>query len=471
MATLNMIRGRNVTAASEGVKPTELPADIQQEQMQLARRQALVDAMLGQTAAYRGNTEMAGNMAIARSPWEAVAQTLSAGLLSHKANKLEGEAKQLPEKLAELNRSEMAQYTRLRDGAQLPADQQGPNMPGSQSAADDFGLTSRSNVVQALTQKRLEREGELQQMYKEKAADSLSNAGKLAAGQTGQLPQDPSMVKPEPIEDKGGILFQNGAPIPALPAEAQFKQVTRPDGSVDYVSSQTGKGTSGGGPRITVNAGVTNQGETAMAKAFGEEVVKGFKEFNKEAIQARKMLDTLENMKAKLNSPDGINTGTLASFTNSLGTFADSVGFPLSAEQRQRLANDAGYQSAFAGEIAAYLTSGGGVGRSLTDADRVMLEKQYPQMSQTPQGQRQIIEDLTRRAKGRINTYGERMRELQALYPDIANYAKIGMPVPSTEQEAAPTPGASGTAPGTGTGKAIPWNQIKSRPATPGGVR
>lgn len=468
MATLNMIRGRNVTAASEGVKPTELPADIQQEQMQLARKQALVDAMLGQTAAYRGNTEMAGNMAIARSPWEAVAQTLSAGLLSHKANKLEGEAKQLPEKLAELNRSEMAQYARLRDGAQLPADQQGPSMPGSQAAADDFGLTSRSNVVQAMTQKRLEREAEMKQMLAERAAEQSTNASIVQAAQGGGA----AALAPKAGEIKSydpkqiAVDTETGQPSNVL--NDTVTQAPGPNGVVNQFPSgaQSSVQTS---PSINIGGvSVTTKGEGKMAEKLGEFGAEGFKEFAKEAVQAKKMLGTLENMKAKLNSPDGINTGTLASFTNSLGTFADSVGFPLSAEQRQRLANDAGYQSAFAGEIAAYLTAGGGVGRSLTEADRVMLEKQYPQMSQTPQGQRQIIEDLTRRAKGRIEAYGERMRELQAIYPDIANYAKIGMPVPSTVQEAAPTPGAS---PGTGAGKAIPWNQIKSRPATPGGVR
>lgn len=470
MATLNMIRGRNVTAASEGVKPAELPADIQQEQMQLARKQALVDAMLGQTAAYRGNTEMAGNMAIARSPWEAVAQTLSAGLLSHKANKLEGEAKQLPEKLAELNRSEMAQYTRLRDGAQLPTDQQGPSMPGSQSAADDFGLTSRSNVVQAMTQKRLEREAEMKQMLAERAAEQSTNASVVQAAQGGGAAAlAPKAGEIKPYDPKQiAVDTETGRPSNVL--DNTVTQAPGPNGLVNQFPSgaQSSVQTN---PSINIGGvSVTTKGEGKMAEELGKFGAEGFKEFAKEAVQAKKMLGTLENMKAKLNSPDGINTGTLASFTNSLGTFADSVGFPLSAEQRQRLANDAGYQSAFAGEIAAYLTSGGGVGRSLTEADRVMLEKQYPQMSQTPQGQRQIIEDLTRRAKGRIEAYGERMRELQAIYPDIANYAKIGMPVPSTVQEAAPTPGeSSGSAPGTG--KAIPWNQIKSRPATPGGVR
>jgi hypothetical protein len=105
------------------------------------------------------------------------------------------------------------------------------------------------------------------------------------------------------------------------------------------------------------------------------------------------------------------------------------------------------YNAILAGQIAKYLTAGAGVGRSLTDADRAALEKQYPALILSPEGRRQII-GLMRQEAARDLAVGQQMQDqLEGSYPELARITKMTSmrnPIPTAtgvnNQGVSPTP-------------------------------
>ena len=131
----------------------------------------------------------------------------------------------------------------------------------------------------------------------------------------------------------------------------------------------------------------------------------------------------------------GAYTGQLQPMIEFLANTGAAFGMPV---DKDKLAAGNQYQAAFAVKIADYLTSGGGIGRSLTEVDRQKLEQQYAQQWMTPEGQRAVIADLRAMAKRSVQHYGNMVEKLRKKYPDAADLADIADAAPP----AAPAPAA-----------------------------
>lgn len=197
------------------------------------------------------------------------------------------------------------------------------------------------------------------------------------------------------------------------------------------------------GTNVTVNNNTQNP-ETQFQRTLGEKFgtsVAGIFESQAQAETTMSLLNTLE----ELNSQPTYS-GPTANLALGLSAFAETLGLPVDNEQ---LVNSETYKSALARQVSTYLTAGAGVGRSLTDADRKVLESQFPQLVSTPAGRTEII-GMLRGAAQRDMEYGNATKRLlEENFPDAARLWNVipsgaGFGPTMTEQAEAEAPAATG---------------------------
>jgi hypothetical protein len=141
-------------------------------------------------------------------------------------------------------------------------------------------------------------------------------------------------------------------------------------------------------PKTTVSVGgaqIINKGEEEFSKVLGAGRAKTMLESEAEARQAHQTLGTIRQLKEL--EAKGIASGKFADQQVAIGEIVAAFGVPVDAN---KLANSQAYRQQIAKQVANVLTAGGGVGRSMTDADRVEWMKSLPSMLLTPQGRQQV---------------------------------------------------------------------------------
>lgn len=214
-------------------------------------------------------------------------------------------------------------------------------------------------------------------------------------------------------------------------------------------------------PKVTANASanaksVTGQGETEFAKALGKDVAGEFKLAREAAQQAYKAKSFVGQMQKLEES--GIFTGPTANIATTLGAVGQAMGLPVDTE---KLANSQAFQQQFAAQVANVLTMGGGIGRSMTDADRKAFEQSLPTMIMTPQGRQRVYQMLNAQADqdiSRAQSFQERLNS-NPLYKDYGGLLTVN-PVdkaPMGLSGGVTPPGAAPITPPTSKPKVVNW--------------
>ena len=170
-------------------------------------------------------------------------------------------------------------------------------------------------------------------------------------------------------------------------------------------------------PRVTVapSIAVNAQGEGTFMKHMGEQTAKQIGEVQQSKVNAQRMLSTADRLE-QLNAA-GTFSGPTANFGTSVAQFADALGVPV---DRNKLNNSQEYQALLGKKVAEVLTASGGVGRSMTDADREAFMSQFPQLVNSPQGRQRIISLLRSSAKQDIGYADQVQANLEKTYPEAA---------------------------------------------------
>lgn len=292
-------------------------------------------------------------------------------------------------------------------------------------------------------------------VLREFAQQQLSNQGKGALTAKDVLPYiDPRQIpaiaggdltgfkpKAPELKEVGGVVYdpttrnmvQLGGPKP--------QQMVR-DGDLYEQNPSTGQWKKlDNAPKITttVNANPVIQGESAFMKKLGEQSAENVVSAQKAKTQAQHTM----GVATKLETLDkqGIFDGPTANIATTLGAFANTLGLPV---DQSKIGRSEQYNATLATEIAKVLTSGAGVGRSMTDEDRKAFEKQFPQLVNSPQGRQQIVGMLRQAAQQDIQYADEVQRNLHQTMPEASklyNLAPSNVNYPQPTPQAAPTAG------------------------------
>ena len=418
------------TASEAGVKAQTLPLSTQQQQMQLARKQQLVQAMLGQQLQDKGGTQMAGNIAIRKSPFEALSQALAAGMLSHKQKKLDERGAEIAEEYNALGQAEMQKYLDTANGraAQtLPEGMSGPPspaIPGDPKRALTEGLMAQHADVRAAMIAKQKEEALMQRMMAEKAAANSTKDSTVKAAQGGGVGAYQAAAPEQ--QELAGIIFdkESGKPSASLPPDAQFRQGYDARGNLVQTQPQTGK--MDGvikAPTINNNMRVDQHVEKEFDKKVGTGAAEDVLALGKASRQAETTLQGISEARAAMQS--GIDSGIAAPFVDTLGRAAAASGLPVDAK---KLANNAAYRATIASELAQYLTTQGGGGRGTTDKDMEILKQKYWKLEQTPEGQAQIMDLLERKARRNQQDFRTSVARVREINPTAAQYLDLGLP-------------------------------------------
>lgn len=196
-------------------------------------------------------------------------------------------------------------------------------------------------------------------------------------------------------------------------------------------------------PKVSAHASANaktfaGQGETEFAKALGKDVAGEFKEARENAKQAYKAKSFVGQMQKLEES--GIFSGPTANIATTLGAVGQTLGLPV---DEQKLANSQAFQQQFAAQVANVLTMGGGIGRSMTDADRKAFEQSLPTMLMTPQGRQQVYQMLNGQADQDI----ARAQSFQQRLVENPSYREFGGLLTINPVDQSPKSLAGGVAP------------------------
>lgn len=223
--------------------------------------------------------------------------------------------------------------------------------------------------------------------------------------------------------------------------------VVQTPGGVAQVQSGSGKWDMvDKAPKVTVNNSISNKGEGKFSEGLGGKLAdEVYETAVTKAKQATGNLRLAQNLEAANNR--GTFSGPTANLATTLTAFADTMGLPISAEDRKKMGNSESYSAQIASRTAEMLIAGGGVGRSFSDADRQEFVRQFPQLINSPEGRQQIIslirqsanEDLAQAESVRKqvgNQFPELGRILSTIPQSGYNYPGVQ---PTTKPSHAPT--------------------------------
>lgn len=212
-----------------------------------------------------------------------------------------------------------------------------------------------------------------------------------------------------------------------------------------YQRTSTGLKKLDNAPKTTVNnKTVVNSGENAFAKGVGELNAKELGDLRTRADSARKMAPVLGKLEQLTNS--GTYAGPMANANVWMGELASSLGMPVDP----KLANSEAYAGVLSKQISNYLTAGAGVGRSLTDADREELTKQFPTLVRTPEGRAHIISTLRQANTNDIKQGDAAEAAVAQRFPELRRLVPGGL-------ASSPAPGDFSPAPPVGQPTVSNW--------------
>lgn len=189
--------------------------------------------------------------------------------------------------------------------------------------------------------------------------------------------------------------------------------------------------------QVSVRQSSVNKGEDSFMKGVGEDAAK----LVGDARRAKFMGQQTLNIADKLEALDkkGVFSGPTANVATTLSSLADTLGVPV---DRSKLGTSQEYTSLLAKQVSDVLTNGS-VGRSMTDADREAFMAQFPQLVSSPQGRQQIINRMRVAAKQDVDYADQVHANLNQNYPEAArlfNVAPTTQPFPVQANPTAPGP-------------------------------
>jgi hypothetical protein len=385
------------TFSQIGAKPSELPFDISQEQLKIARKQKMIDALAEQAMQYRGNTEMAGNVAIKKSPLEALAQTLTGGVLGYADSKLAEKSDALPGKLDELNKSELAKVRAIM--AVDPKE-------GLQQA-----LVSKSSLVRAWGEAEFKKQAEMQKMLGEKGAGAATGSSVVAAAQGGGV--GALTPKAGEMQELGGIIFdkEQGKPITPLGPEGQFTPSYDARGNLMQTQPQTGKlDQVDKAPKVQVSSTANVAGPKAGAEALWKGVETDLADRRKALGQSQSLLGTLNDMEQL--DKNGMYGGMTGPATQAIAKAGQAVGVPV---DENTIANSTAYRSAQT-KIWQNLVSQMGGNKGVTKEEAEEIKVILPRINDDTVGRQRIIQILRNSHARNVQQYGQMAGAAQRSY-------------------------------------------------------
>jgi len=372
--------------------------DYETEQSDIARRQKVADAMLGGALSPIDLPQQTGPVASRVSPLAIIAKMAQAKVAGDSSEALKKEKAALGERYKTDLSSGVEEYLRNLEGYEAPsAPMEGAPMEkvaGDPRKAAINALASNHPVLQALGMEQMKKLTTAQKRKVKEVGGMLYDEDTLETVALGGAKPTQKVM--------GGDLYEQN------PSTGQWKKLDN-------------------APKISVSNTNTsvNKGETEFMKGVGKQ--------NADAVagaQARKqagqrMLVLSDNLDKLEKS--GVLSGPTANIAMSVGSFADSVGLSV---DKQKLASSEAYQAQIAKEVAAVITSKeAGVGRSMSEGDRVMFEKQFPQLILSSGGRKQIVEKLRQTGIEDIKYADGVTKKVKEIYPEAANLMDIA---PST---------------------------------------
>lgn len=439
--------------------PQQLPFDYDVEQAALKRRQAMIDSMTGQIMKPTQG-QMIGNRYVGPGIADAVSKVLSAYFLSNHQDKLDESQRDLQGRYNTGLQEALGKYeqTRLGTPAKMgpsmaptvdndPANPKqvevSPAIPGDPRKAAIEAIVSSYGPMRDIGLNDLKESAKQAVTLKDLLphADPASIPAMLTQGQAGFKPKaELKAFQPgEVVLDAGGRVFTpQGAPIGTNGGPGWG--TTTINGDL-YQQSATGLKKLDNAPKITVtpNVQVINKGEESFMKQFGEQTAKQLNGIQEGKANAQRMLTVADRLES-LNKA-GTFSGPTANAATSVAQFANALGIPV---DQRKLNNSQEYAAVLGKQVAQVLTTGSGVGRSMTDADREAFMSQFPTLVNSPEGRQRIIGMLRDGARQDIQYADQVHKNLQSAYPEAARLFGI---VPSTQGFPNAQPAAS-TAPG-----------------------
>ena len=434
-------------------KGFENNSDVTAEAAALARRQKLLDAMQQKALSpqFQGNTAQGIGQLLASlgTTW------LLKGAQDDQVERMKVNERERMQSLSQ-NLNAFLDTNNGRPGQVMTTDQAANLMNGdvAPELADPIKADPRRAVVQAMASQHPELQAigkmGMQELMKQGARpgfkDHMTQDGSLVRVlDDGTVKSLGNFAKPkdqwsEPFTIQG---------VDGKPLMVKRNLATNEVDVVDKAPKVTAK--------ATANAKtVAAAGETEFAKVLGKDVAGEFKEARGAAQTAYKAKSFVNQMKKLEES--GIFSGPTANIATTLSAVGQTLGLPV---DEAKLANSQAFQQQFAAQVANVLTAGGGIGRSMTDADRKAFEQSLPTMLMTPQGRAQVYQMI----EGQANQDIRRAQSFQSsLLASPAYSAHAGMltlnPVDDTPLGASGgvvAPGAPAVQPQTAKPRVTNW--------------
>lgn len=435
------------------------PYDYNTQKGDIDRRQQITDAMLSSALSPMQSPQNPGRIASRTSPVEALSKLVQAYMAKKQGEGLKAEREGLETEQAQRLSSGVENYLRTSQGAEAGLSEDGmPSaaVPGDMKKAVMEALASGHPVLQAMAMRQLE------QMNKQGVGLEAKDLVALATPESVLAnPNNPAGWSPkrkldalppgEMLIDEGGNITEPGArqgqAPPAvggagnLPSGAGWGTVKI--GEDLYQQSATGLKKLDNATRVnnTVSVNPVLKGEGSFMEGLGKDTAAMVQEARKRKVAAEANLvtaKTLENL-----DQQGTFSGPTANIATTLSSFANTLGIPVDGA---KLASSETYQAELGKRVAEILTSGAGVGRSFTDADRVEFMKQFPQLVTSPQGRASIIAKMRETAAKDLAWYQQVDENVRKNYPEAAPLMQLSPAnVDYPAGEVAPPPADSKT--------------------------
>ncbi|UOF77837.1 hypothetical protein [Bacteriophage sp.] len=214
--------------------------------------------------------------------------------------------------------------------------------------------------------------------------------------------RDPRLLKPKLTTGSAGDqifdLYNPGKPIvdgrmtykrPELRAGSDgrmdlYQEEDRPGGKVTKLDNS---------PKVQVSSNPIIQGENAGIKAWATKAMDVVDELHQQARGSVKLLGTLNQLEK--NDKDGTFMGPAANAATFLGSLAQSMGLPV---DREKLANSQTFDAASISAWQDMIKAAGG-NRGVVKEEAARIAQMVPQLSQTPEGRKQITAFLRQAAE------------------------------------------------------------------------
>lgn len=376
---------------SQGYQPATA-GDFAAEQEGLARRKKLLDVLANQSM---GQGIVGSNLGA--SVGQGLMKVLTAYLVNGQQEGLQQKQAELGVKQREHLMGELDSYATKRNGkaGDVMSDADAANLMQN-DVAPQLEEPVKANPREAILQAMTSQHPEMQNIGKMEMQAMMTQ--QKDKGFKDHLTQDGSLVRvfddgraPQALGNYAKPKDQWSEPYSIQGVDGKPLMVKRnlATNEVDVVDKA---------PKVTATASanaksVTGQGETEFAKALGKDVAEEFKGARTAAQAAYKAKSFVGQMQKLEES--GIFSGPTANIATTLGAVGQQLGLPVDTA---KLANSQAFQQQFASQVANVLTSGGGIGRSMTDADRKAFEQSLPTMLMTPQGRQQVYMMLNNQA-------------------------------------------------------------------------